>query len=163
MVARERAALTLTLPSDTEIVLTRVFDAPRRLVFEAWTKPEHLARWWGPNEFTLPVCEVDLRPGGAYRFVMRGPDGKDYPMKGEYREIVPPERLIYTDAFDVPDMPARESLVTVTFEEEDGKTALTIHSRFQSVEDRDAVLELGAEEGWRESLERLAEYLGAMG
>jgi uncharacterized protein YndB with AHSA1/START domain len=81
--------------SERELVITRVFDAPRRLVFEAWTKPEHLALWWGPKGFTLPVCEMEFRAGGRFRLVMRGPDGKDYPFQGAYLEIVEPERIVF--------------------------------------------------------------------
>jgi uncharacterized protein YndB with AHSA1/START domain len=155
--------LTMTLPSDVEIVMTRAFNAPRSLVFEAWTKTEHLKNWFGPRGFTLPVCEIDLRPGGAYRFVMRGPDGTDYASKGEYRVIAPPERLVYTDVFDHPGVSIREALVTVTFEEIEGRTMLTSTSVYQSVEDRDAVLEMGVEQGWAETLDRLAEFLGTKG
>jgi len=90
----------LVEPGKPTIVITRIFDAPRRLVFEAWTRPEHLARWCGPRYLTLSVCEIDFRPGGAWRFVLRAPDGNDYGFGGEYREILPPERLVYTFRFD---------------------------------------------------------------
>src|SRR5512145_922942 len=85
---------TLTMPSDREILITRVFDAPRRLVFEAISKPEHVARWWGPRCMTMLSCEMDFRPGGAWRFVSRGPDGNEYGFRGVYREIEPPERIV---------------------------------------------------------------------
>lgn len=101
MVERTSGEMTLTMPSDPEIVLTRVFDPPRELVFETHSKPEHVAQWWGPRGTTLPVCEMDFRPGGAWRFVVRGPDGEDSPFKGVYREIVPPERLAQTFIYDV--------------------------------------------------------------
>jgi len=86
--------------ADREIVITRVLSAPRSLVFETWSNPRHLARWWGPKDFTLPGCEMNFRPGGAYRFVMRGPDGKDYPFHGVYLEIVAPERIVFTAIID---------------------------------------------------------------
>jgi uncharacterized protein YndB with AHSA1/START domain len=154
--------MTLTTPSDLEIVMTRDFDAPRELVFEAWTKPEHLTRWWGPRGHTMPVCEVDLRPGGSYRFVNRAPDGTDHPFKGVYREIVPPERLVCTQIYDVEGWSNRECLVTLIFAERDGRTTMTNTVLFDSVEDRDAMLESGMEGGAAESLDRLAELLGSM-
>src|SRR4029079_16263900 len=113
----------VTTPSDRAIVMTRVFNAPRRLVFEAWTKPELLARWFGPRGWTVPVCEIDLRPGGAYRYVLRGPDGAEMGMRGVYREIVPPERLVCTEVFD--QWPDSESVITALLTEQDGKTTWT--------------------------------------
>jgi uncharacterized protein YndB with AHSA1/START domain len=147
--------------TDREIVLRRVFDAPRRLVFEACTKPEHLACWWGPRRFTLQACEMDLRPGGAWRFVQRGPDGNAYAFRGVYREIVPPERLVYT--FEFEGMPGRVALETLTFDEQDGKTTLTNTMLFDSVEERDGMLQSGGmEAGAAESWDRLAELLTTM-
>ena len=160
MAASSSAALTVTLPSDREIVMTRVFDAPRPLVFDAHTKPEHLVHWWGRRGFTLPVCEVDLRQGGAYRFVQRGPDGQEYAFRGEYREILPPERLVYTFRFE--GMPGHVALETLTFGEEGDKTKLTSTSLFQTVEDRDGMLQSGMEAGANETMDRLAEYLREM-
>jgi uncharacterized protein YndB with AHSA1/START domain len=160
VVAKHSAATTLTTPSDREIVITRVVDAPRRLVFAAWTTPEHVARWYGPSTMTLVVCDIDLRPGGAWRFVLRGPDGRDYAFSGVYREIVPPERLVYTDGFE--GMPSHEALVTLTFDERDGKTTITSTSLYQSVEDRDAHIRSGMEAGMVETLDRLAEHLQTM-
>ncbi|HEX9222992.1 MAG TPA: SRPBCC domain-containing protein, partial [Candidatus Acidoferrales bacterium] len=108
---------------EQELVLTRVFDAPRELVFKVWTDPKHVAQWWGPHGFTNPVCELDLRPGGAIRIHMRGPDGTVYPMTGVYQEVVPPERLVFTSAaLDANGNPMFEVLTTVTFAEESGKT-----------------------------------------
>jgi uncharacterized protein YndB with AHSA1/START domain len=147
----------MTLASDREIVMTRVFDAPRELVFEAHTRPEHLVHWWGPKGFTMTVCEVDLRPGSAYRFVQRGPDGKSYGFRGEYREIVPPERLVNT--FEFEGMPGHVVLVTLMFDERDGETTLTSRILFDSVEDRDGMLQSGMEAGSRETLDRLDAYL----
>src|SRR5437870_13759861 len=97
---RNTGTLKVTTPTDREIVLTRVFDAPRRLVFDAFSKPELLKRWFGPRGWSLVVCEVDLRVGGGFRFVLRGPDGRDIGMRGVYREIVPPERSVHVDSFD---------------------------------------------------------------
>ena len=116
-----------TKTAEREITITRVFDAPRALVFKAWTDAAQLAQWWGPKGFTNPVCEVDLRIGGAIRIDMRSPDGHVYPMRGEFREIVPPERLVFTNiAVDGSDKPIIEGLTTVTFAERGGKTTLTL-------------------------------------
>jgi uncharacterized protein YndB with AHSA1/START domain len=157
--AKANSALIVTTPSDREIVLTRVFDAPRRLVFEAWTKPEHLLRWFGPRSCPLVACDMDFRPGGAWRFVLRGPDGKDMGMRGVYREITPHERLISTESFD--DYPG-ESRKTMTFVERDGKTTLTTTVLYPSKENRDAVIRSGMEHGAGETYDRLAEHLGTM-
>jgi uncharacterized protein YndB with AHSA1/START domain len=147
--------------AENQVVYTRVFAAPRDLVFEAWTRPEHVRRWWGQRRFTVTVCEIDLRAGGAYRFVHRGPDGNDYPFKGVYREIVPPERLVYTQIFDVPGPSDHELLVTATFDERDGRTLLTGRLLFDSVEDRVAAMETGMAQGMAETLDRLEEHLAA--
>jgi uncharacterized protein YndB with AHSA1/START domain len=162
MAVTSRSALTLTLPADREIVMTRVFDAPRRLVFEAHSKPEHVARWWGCHNSTLIVCEMDFRPGGAWRFVLRGPDGQEHPFKGVYREIVPPERLVYTFVYDVEGIRDHEALETLTFEEHDGKTTLTNTILHQTVEARDGHLASGLETGAAETLDRLEEHLKTM-
>jgi uncharacterized protein YndB with AHSA1/START domain len=160
MGATNSSALKLTLPSDREIVLTRVFDAPRRLVFEAHSKPEHVKHWWGRRGSTLPVCDMDFRPGGAWRFVERGPDGQDYAFRGVYREIVPPERIVWT--FEFEGMPSHVAVETLTLVERDGKTTLTGRSVFETREDRDGMLQSGMEAGAAETMDRLAEYLGAM-
>jgi uncharacterized protein YndB with AHSA1/START domain len=142
---------------ERELVLTRMLDAPRALVFQAWTDPHHLARWWGPKGFTNPVCELDLRPGGALRIVMRAPDGTDYPMTGVFREIAPPERLVFTNcAVDAQGNTLLEGLTTVTFAERDGKTELTLRTRAVAVVGYAAAYVEGMEAGWTESLERLA-------
>src|SRR6195256_6462193 len=119
---KNTGTLKVTTPSDREIVLTRVFDAPRHLVFDAFSKPELLKRWFGPRGWSLVVCEVDLKVGGTWRFVLRGPDGADMGMRGVYREIVPPERTVHTETFD--DFPG-ESQVTAVLIERGGKTTLT--------------------------------------
>jgi uncharacterized protein YndB with AHSA1/START domain len=151
------SASTATPSTERELILTRVFDAPRSLVFKAWTEPEHLMRWWGPRGFTTTIIRNEVRPGGAYRFHMRGPEGDDHWPQGVYREVVEPERLVmtggWTDANGKPTSP--ETLLTVTFEEHDGKTKLTLHQAvFESVTARDA-----HRGGWTSSLERLGEYL----
>jgi uncharacterized protein YndB with AHSA1/START domain len=150
--------LTVTLPSDREIVMTRVFDAPRELVFEAHSKCEHLKRWWGRgNPLT---CEIDFRPGGTYRFVEHAPDGEDYAFRGEYREILAPERIVHT--FEFEGMPGHVSVETLVLEEHDGKTTLTSTSVFQSVEDRDGMLHSGMEAGASKSMDSLAELLATL-
>jgi uncharacterized protein YndB with AHSA1/START domain len=146
---------SVALPTDREIVLLRDFDAPRERVFAAWTRPELLARWWGPGRFTLPVCEVDLRPGGAYRFVMRGPDGREFPVGGVYREVVPPERLVYTSRLDLEGAPSFEGTVTATFADRDGRTTLTLRTLYETREQRDAALRMQMAEGYGESFDRL--------
>jgi uncharacterized protein YndB with AHSA1/START domain len=150
-------ATTFTTPSDREIVMTRVFDAPRRLVFEAWTNPEHLPHWMlGPGGWTMPVCEIDLRPGGAWHFVWRRADGTEMAMRGVYREIVPPERLVSTESWGG-DWP--ETLNTLILSEEDGRTTLTNTALYPSKEARDAALKTGMKDGVTQSYDRLAEYL----
>lgn len=136
-----------------EVVVTRLLDAPPSLAFEAWARPEQLSRWWGPRGFTLAACEVDFRPGGAYRMVMRGPDGIEYPFHGVYREIVPPSRLVFSAV--IADGVA--VLTTVSFEEEGGRTRLTVHQGIPSLEEAAR----GQRQGWTESLDRLAELLAA--
>lgn len=148
------AAATFPRP-DREMVLTRVLDAPRDLVWKAWTDPAHVARWWGPRGFTLPVCEMDFRPGGAYRYVMRGPDGKDYPFHGVYREIAPPSRIVFTAVLD--DVPGEEMLTTVTFAEEGGRTTVTVRQGAPAKEE----YARGQRQGWTESLEKLAARLAS--
>jgi uncharacterized protein YndB with AHSA1/START domain len=143
-----------------EIVVSRVYDAPRELVFQAWTDRDRIGRWWGPNGFTTTTHEMDVRPGGVWRFMMHGPDGTDYPNRVRYSEVSPPERLVYVHDSDVDDDP-REFHTTVTFEERGGKTSLTMRTRFASAEMRDYVVrEIGAIDGANQTLGRLAGYLG---
>lgn len=145
--------------SDREIVMTRVFDAPRRLVFDALTKPELLKRWmYGPDGYSLPVCEIDLKAGAAFRFVWRGPDGTDMGMRGVYREIAPPGRIVHMELFDE-DWTGGETLVTTVLTEQGGKTTLTMTVLYQSREARDAVLKTGMVQGVAASYDRLAELL----
>jgi uncharacterized protein YndB with AHSA1/START domain len=149
--------LTITTPSDQEIVMTREFDAPRGLVFEAHTSCEHMSRWWGPRKYEFASCEIDFRPGGKWRIVHRGPEGEEYGFHGEYREIVPPERIVWT--FEFEGFPGSVSVETLTLEEHDGKTTLTATSVYNTVEERDGMLQSGMEEGAKETMERLDEYL----
>jgi uncharacterized protein YndB with AHSA1/START domain len=150
-------AFTVTTPSDREILMTRVFDAPRDLVFEAHTSCEHMSNWWGPRKYEVAGCEIDFRPGGAWRIVQRGPDGQEHGFHGEFREIVRPERIVWT--FEYEGMPGHVSVETLTLEEHDGKTTLTATSVFDTVQDRDGMLESGMESGAAETMDRLDEYL----
>jgi len=144
------------------LTTTRIFDAPREVVFQAWTDPKKLQRWWGPKGFTNPVCEVDVRPGGAIRIHMRAPDGTVYPMVGVFHEIVVPERLVFTSsALDGNGHPLFEVLNTVTFAAEGGKTKLTVRASVSKVKGDAAPHLAGMEQGWSMALDRLAEELGA--
>lgn len=154
------AATTYATPSDQEIVVTRIVDAPRRLVFEAHTNPAHLPHWLlGPEGWTMPVCEIDLRPGGAWHFVWRSADGTEMAMRGVYQEVVPPERLVSIESWGG-DWP--ETLNTLILSEEDGKTRITSRVRYPSKEARDAALKTGMQDGMSAGYDRLAEYLQTM-
>jgi len=153
---KNTGTLKVSLPTEREVVMTRVFDAPRRLVFDALTKPELLRRWFGPRGWSLAVCEADLKVGGTWRWVLRGPDGRDMGMRGVYQEITPTERLVSTESFD--DYPG-ESLNTLILSEENGKTTFTITVRYASQEIRDAVIKSGMEHGAAECYDKLAEML----
>ena len=155
--------LTDLAPGDQIIVISRVINAPRELVFKAFTDPKHLAQFWGPKGFICPDCAVDLRVDGAFRLDMRGPDGVTYPCTGIYRDITPPERIVYAGTADDAHpcgggLPPR-SLVTMTFVPVDGKTKITIHTRLQSAADRDAAIKGGFNAGWNDSLDRLEAFL----
>jgi uncharacterized protein YndB with AHSA1/START domain len=155
-------SLKVTTPSDREIVMTRVFDAPRRLVYEAYTKPELLKRWLGVhNGWTLAVCEIDLKVGGTYRYVWRGPDGMEMGMRGVYQELIPSERVVATEKFDQPWYEG-EAVGTVTFDEQDGKTTLTMTILYASKDIRDAVLQSPMEQGVGAGFDKLAELLPSM-
>jgi uncharacterized protein YndB with AHSA1/START domain len=149
-------SFAVSAPSDREIRLTRLFDAPRNLVFEAMTRPEHIRRWWGclGEGYSVPVCDVDLRPGGRWRFVHRHPQG-DVTFHGVYREINPPDRLVFTEVMEP--FPEPGSLVTALFTEENGKTRLTVTAEYPSLEVRDMVLQSGMERGAAISYDRLEE------
>jgi uncharacterized protein YndB with AHSA1/START domain len=152
--------LNLSLPSDREIVMSRVFDAPRELVYRAHTDPSLIPKWWGQRDTTTIVDTMDVRPGGAWRFVQKSLDGTEFAFRGEYREVVPPERLAYT--FEFEGMPGKILVETIAFEERDGKTTLTSRSVFDSKEDRNGMLESGMESGAIESWNRLAELLATL-
>jgi len=161
--AEHVAKLSGAAPATGDVVITRVLDAPRELVFKVWTDPRHVAQWWGPGGFTNPVCELDPRPGGAIRIHMRGPDGKVYPMTGVYQEITEPERLVFTStALDQNDDPLFEIMNTVTFAEHGGKTKLTLHARVVRTTAKAAPYLAGAQTGWTQSLQRLGEYVSAV-
>jgi uncharacterized protein YndB with AHSA1/START domain len=155
--ARSRSPLTLSLPSDREIVLTRTFDAPRALVFKTMTDPALIPKWWGPHGTTTIVEKMDARPGGEWRFRVTTPDSQGTSFYGVYREINPPERLVYT--FEWEGMPGHISTETVAFDERDGRTTVTNTVRFDSVEDRDGMLHSGMEKGATETMDRLAALL----
>jgi uncharacterized protein YndB with AHSA1/START domain len=163
---------------DRDVVIRRILDAPRELVWRAWTEAKHFGQWWGPKVFTNPICAIDLRVGGAYRVVMRSPDGVDYPITGVFREITAPERLVMTmDCSEHPpawhDMlkpdrspgesnPAGIMQETVTFEARGTQTLLTIRIRMVSTEIRDSMVKMGMNEGWSQSLERLAALVAGL-
>jgi uncharacterized protein YndB with AHSA1/START domain len=156
MTNQPSSTLTVSTPSDREIVMTRTFDAPRHLLFEAHSKPEHISRWWGRQGSTMTHCEMDFRPGGRWRFVVREPEGDENAFRGEFREIVAPERIVWT--FEWEGLPGHVTVETLTFEEHEGKTLLKTTSVFDTVEDRDGMLQSGMEEGAGETWDRLAEY-----
>ena len=172
MLTREEA----TQKSDNTIEFSRVFDAPRELVFRAWTEPELMAQWFAPEPFTTPIAEIDLRPGGRYRLVMRDPDGNEYPSTGEYLEVVVPERYVATDSVaempaDFPealnaargmpaDTPVPDGVTTLTFEDlGGGKTRITFHEEWESKEIRDAYIEMQMIEGLDMTLNHLERLL----
>jgi len=158
----DQGKLKVTTPTDREIVLTRTFDAPRRLVFDAYTKPELLKRWLGVHGgWSLAVCEIDLRVGGAYRYVWRGPCGQEMGMGGVYREVVPPERIVSTERFDQSWYPG-EAVGTVVMVEQGGKTTVTTTILYESKEARDVVLRSPMEQGVAASYDRLAEILPSL-
>jgi uncharacterized protein YndB with AHSA1/START domain len=153
--------LQITTPSDREVAMTRTFDAPRRLVFDAFTKPELIKRWLGVRAgWTMPVCEVDLRVGGTYRYVWRGPKGNDMGMGGVFREIVAPERIVATEKFD-DSWYAGEAVDTTVFVEQGGQTTVTTTVRYESKEARDGVLATPMATGVAESYDTLAAYLAS--
>jgi uncharacterized protein YndB with AHSA1/START domain len=156
-------ALDVTTPTDREIVITRTFDAPRALVFEAWTKPEHVRHWWGWRTSTMITCEADVRPGGSWRYVTREENGMEVPFTGVYQEVTPPERVVHTEIYDIePFNQGDPAVSTVTFREENGRTTVTVSALYPSKEIRDAVLGSGMEAGAAESYDRLSELLGTM-
>jgi uncharacterized protein YndB with AHSA1/START domain len=148
---------TFTTPSDVEIAMSRVFDAPRRLLWDAWTSPEHLPHWMtGPEGWTMPVCEIDLRPGGAWHFVWRRANGTEMAMEGKYLEVEPPVRLVTTEAWGK-EWP--ETVNTLTLVEANGRTTMTQTMRYPSKAARDAAFQTGMQDGASTSFERLARYV----
>ena len=162
MDARVKNRMELTLPSEREIVISREFDAPRRRVFEAWTNPERVKQWYGCGEMHLVSCEIDLRVAGAYRYGLLGPDGAEHTMTGRYLEIVPPDRLVYTERYVSRNFESDEAFVTVTFVERDGRTKLTSAVLYKSAESRDMHLNSGVETGAALTLDRLEGHLRTM-
>ena len=149
-----------TSTADWEIVITRVFDAPRELVWRMWTEPEHVVQWWGPKGFTTTIHEMDVRPGGIWRHTMHGPDGTDYPNKSVFIEVVKPERIVFSHVGGKKGNPVAQFQMTWTFEAQGSKTKLTIRQLYPSAAARDQVVkEYGAIEGGKQTLERLAEHL----
>lgn len=157
---RHVGAMTSTVKSDLEIVLRRVIDAPRQRVFEAFTRCEHIRRWWRLRNSTMTSCDMDFRPGGTWRYVTREQDGAEYAFRGEYREIVPPERIVQT--FEFEGMPGAVSIDSMTLLEEDGRTTLISTSTFDSIEARDGMLQAGMETGAAETYDRLEEFVKTM-
>jgi uncharacterized protein YndB with AHSA1/START domain len=153
---QDQGKLQITTPSDLEVTMTRVFDAPRQMVFDAFTKPEIVKRWmYGPDGWCLDVCEFDLRPGGKLRYEWKNTDnGSKMGLSGEYREVVPPEKLVHTELFDE-DWTGGETLVTETFTEQRGKTTVVMTVRYSSQEARDAAMKTGMAEGMEMGYERL--------
>ena len=147
---------TVTLPTDEQILITRAFDAPRHLVYEAWTTPELVRRWWHANRGEMTICEIDLRVGGAWRYVMVANEGFEVAFRGEYREIVTDERLVNTEIFEgIPDADDHAGLITVTLTEQDGRTFMEMLCEYRDKSDRDAVIDSGMEGGMQESMDAL--------
>jgi uncharacterized protein YndB with AHSA1/START domain len=154
--------LQVTTPDDRNIAMTRVFDAPRALVFDAFTKPGLIRRWLlGPSGWSMPVCEVDLKVGGAFRYVWRNDaDGSEMGMRGVYREITPPERIVHEESFDQAWYPGA-ALVTTTLTERSGRTTMVVNIQYDSREARDVVLRSPMEQGAEQSYDRLASVLAS--
>jgi len=153
MTATSKSRATVTLPSDEQILITREFDAPRHLVFAAYTTPELVRRWWHANRGEMTLCEIDLRVGGKWRYVMAACGGPEVGFHGEYREIVPDERIVSTEVYE--GAPGAEALGTVTFTEADGRTTLTILVQHSCREHRDAHIESGMEDGLQDAMDLL--------
>lgn len=154
------ATMQFTTPSDREIVITRVFDAPRELIFKTITDPALIPRWWGPRDHTTRVDTMDVRPGGQWRFVSTDADGNEYAFRGEYREITPPEQIVQT--FEFEGYPGHLSVETMRLVEHDGKTTVSTTALFDTVEERDGMLQSGMEAGATESWDQLAELLAEL-
>jgi len=150
----------IVLPGEPSFIVKRTFNAPARLVWEAWTRPEYMRRWYGNSCMTLEVCEMDVRPGGAWRRVLRMQDGKQIGFHGVYREVEFPQRVVFTEVYEP--VPEHPSLVTVTLSERDGKTSVVVEQLHDSVQSRDAHIGSGMEAGMREALDRLEDFVSAL-
>jgi uncharacterized protein YndB with AHSA1/START domain len=159
-VQSRHGSATVTLPSDLEIMITRTFDAPAALVFDAWTTPEMVRRWWGWDSSSLVVCDIDLRPGGAWRYVTREADGRELGWHGTYHEIDPPHRLVSTEVFE--GYPEGEATDTLTLSERDGTTTLTVVVLHSSRANRDGHVGSGMERGMQHSLDRFEDLVGSL-
>jgi uncharacterized protein YndB with AHSA1/START domain len=155
---------SMELKSDREIVIARTFNGPARIVFDAWTKPELVKRWWAPksHRVSVVVCEADVRVGGSYRYVLRRDTGDEFGFSGKYTEVTPHSRLVYTQIFE-PMADAGAVIVTVTFDEQEGKTHLVAHELYPSKEARDGALASGMEHGMRETMDQLDELVASLG
>jgi len=160
MATTSKSDLVVTRVSDTELRLTREFDAPRELVFKALTDPTLLSRWWGPRRYRTVVDQMDVRPGGKWRMRNIGTDGDEHAFRGEFREVVPPERVVWT--FEYEPMAGHISVETMTLTERDGRTLLTARDQFASKEDLEGMVNSGMESGARESYERLDEVIAEL-
>jgi uncharacterized protein YndB with AHSA1/START domain len=158
--ANPEVKIVTTLPSDHEIVMQRTFTAPRELVFRALTEPDLISQWWGMRTSTTVVEQLDARPGGKWRFVQQAPDGTEHGFRGEFREVTPPERIIWT--FEYEGMPGHVVVETMSLAESGGKTTITTHSVFDTPEERDGMIQSGMEAGANETYDRLAELLATL-
>jgi uncharacterized protein YndB with AHSA1/START domain len=146
--------------TNKELTITRIINAPRELVFKVWTAPNHLAQWWGPHGFTNPICEVDAKAGGKILIHMKGPDGVVFPLSGVYKEVVVPEKLIFVSwPVDANNKALFEVLNTITFEEQNGKTKLTMYANVSKITADAPPYLAGMEIGWNQTLERLEHYM----
>jgi uncharacterized protein YndB with AHSA1/START domain len=159
MIDSIRQESTLTLPSDRELAITRQFQTSARTLFDMWTKPEHVRKWYAVRSTTVTVCDIDLRVGGAWRWVSRTPQGMEIAFSGVFREIDPPRRLQRTEVFEA--MPGSGALVTLTFDEKDGVTMFTLHMLFETKQDRDICLKSGMELGVRECFQNIDRLVAA--
>jgi uncharacterized protein YndB with AHSA1/START domain len=156
------SATAMKNPPVKEVSVSRVFDAPIALVYRMWVEPEHLAAWWGPRHFTNPKCTVDARPGGEMNITMRGPDGVDYPMTAEFTEVVANKKLVFTAfARDLDGNPQLEAHTTVTFENEGGKTRITVKARGVGITPASEQMLAGMEAGWTQTIDKLGEHVAA--
>jgi uncharacterized protein YndB with AHSA1/START domain len=160
MAVTSSGTATVTLPTDVQILITREFDAPRHLVYRAWTTPELVRRWWSGRQGEMTVAEIDLRVGGRWRYVMVANNGMEVAFHGEYREIVPNERIVNTEVFEMPGAPETQpALNVVTFNETGGRTTLSLLVETASRQDRDAIIESGMETGMQEQMDLLEELV----